>query len=318
MGVADESAVISSVPAGAGRERLLLDFGWRFHFGNANDPAKDFGFGSGRTGNFQKTGNFLPAGAMAFDDGDWQTVDLPHDWAVELPFKNDPALASKGFYPLGRTYPATSVGWYRRVFELPAADAGKRITIEFDGSYRETMVVFNGFYIGRHSGGYDPFSFDVTDFATPGGRNVLLVRVDATLERWLVLRGSGDLPACLAGEDAPGSCEAMGNLRCRRKCGPAKLPSRSAPRWITTARLRRTRASSRPILDPSGKAVGKAATALASIPEGGEQTYEQEMVVKQPAPVVPRGAEPLQAGDGGAKRAARSSIATRRRLAFAR
>src|ERR1700753_440017 len=51
----------------AGRERLLLDFGWRFHFGNADDPAKDFGFGSGRTGNFQKTGNFLPAGAIAFD-----------------------------------------------------------------------------------------------------------------------------------------------------------------------------------------------------------------------------------------------------------
>ena len=109
-----------------------------------------------------------------------KAVDLPHDWAIELPFQNDPALASKGFYPLGRTYPATSVGWYRRVFELPAADAGKRITLEFDGAYRETMVVFNGFYIGRHSGGYDPFSFDVTDFANPGGRNVLLVRVDAT------------------------------------------------------------------------------------------------------------------------------------------
>ena len=98
---------------------------------------------------------------------------------------------AKGFYPLGRTYPATSVGWYRRVFELPAADAGKRITIEFDGSYRETMVVFNGFYIGLHSGGYDPFSFDVTDFATPGGRNVLLVRVDATSSDGWFYEGAG-------------------------------------------------------------------------------------------------------------------------------
>src|SRR5271166_2163499 len=100
-----------SANPGAGRERLLLDFGWRFHFGNADDPAKDFGFGSGRAGNFQKTGNFLPAGAIAFDDGDWQSLDLPHDWAIELPFQNDPSLASKGYYPLGRTYPATSVGW---------------------------------------------------------------------------------------------------------------------------------------------------------------------------------------------------------------
>src|SRR5271157_4271128 len=46
---------------GAGRERFLLDFGWRFHFGHADDPAKDFGFGSSSAGNFQKTGNFMPA-----------------------------------------------------------------------------------------------------------------------------------------------------------------------------------------------------------------------------------------------------------------
>ena len=78
--------------AGGQRERMLLDFGWRFHLGNANDPEKDFGFGSGRAGNFQKTGSFLPAGSMGFDDSDWKPVDLPHDWAIELEFKNDPAL----------------------------------------------------------------------------------------------------------------------------------------------------------------------------------------------------------------------------------
>jgi beta-galactosidase len=41
------------------RERLLLDFGWRFHFGHANDANKDFGFGLGRSGGFQKPGAFL-------------------------------------------------------------------------------------------------------------------------------------------------------------------------------------------------------------------------------------------------------------------
>ncbi len=116
---------------GAGRERLLMDFGWRFHFGHADDPAKDFGFGGGRSGNFQKTGGFLPASGLTFDDGDWKPLDLPHDWAIELPFKNDPSLSGKGFYPLGRTYPETSIGWYRRVFELPAADAGKRRSIGY-------------------------------------------------------------------------------------------------------------------------------------------------------------------------------------------
>src|ERR1035437_2335070 len=64
------SAPRKSPATGSGRERLLLNFGWPFHFGNANDPAKDFGFGSGRAGSFQKTGNFLPAGSISFDDSD--------------------------------------------------------------------------------------------------------------------------------------------------------------------------------------------------------------------------------------------------------
>src|SRR5580658_9844542 len=47
-GAAQKSALHNAV-----RERLMLDFGWRFHFGDASDAAKDFGFGSGRAGNFQ-------------------------------------------------------------------------------------------------------------------------------------------------------------------------------------------------------------------------------------------------------------------------
>src|SRR5262249_51915893 len=62
LSIDTSSAATSNVAEpGAGRQRLLLDFGWRFHFGHANDTSKDFGFGSGRSGNFQKTGNFLPA-----------------------------------------------------------------------------------------------------------------------------------------------------------------------------------------------------------------------------------------------------------------
>src|ERR1035441_8787654 len=123
-GAQAQSAPPATAVQGAGRERLLLDSGWRFHFGHATDLAQDFNF----RGNFSKSGNFGPVGTLLFDDADWKSVDLPHDWAIELPFQNDPALSSKGFYPLGRAYPATSIGWYRRVLELPASDAGKRIT----------------------------------------------------------------------------------------------------------------------------------------------------------------------------------------------
>ena len=271
---------VSPAP-GAGRERLLLDFGWRFHFGNADDPNKDFGFGSGRTGNFQKTGNFLPACTIAFDDNDWRDVNLPHDWAVELPFKNDPALASKGFYPLGRNYPETSIGWYRRVFDLPAADAGKRITLEFDGSYRETMVVFNGFYIGQHSGGYDPFSFDVTDFANPGGRNVLLVRVDATLSDGWFYEGAGLYRHVWLVKTHPVHVKKWGTfVQAQVKAGEAALAMRTElandGKNAQKARVIST------ILDPAGNAVAKISSDAMPVAEGGEQTFEQQTLLKRP------------------------------------
>ena len=265
----------------AGRERLLLDFGWRFHLGDANDPLKDLNFGSGRGGNFQKTGNFLPAGTLAFDDNDWKAVDLPHDWAVELPFKNDPALQSKGFYPLGRAYPETSVGWYRRVFEIPAADAGKRLTIEFDGSYRETMIVFNGFYIGRHSGGYDPFHFDVTDFANPGGRNVLLVRVDATLSDGWFYEGAGLYRHLWLVKNNPVHVRQWGTfVSSEIKSGSPTLSIRTEVdndgQSPANARIVST------VMDPAGKAVGKVVTASSAIPAGGSQTFDQKLTVDHP------------------------------------
>ena len=211
-----EAAEAQSSPAatapGAGRERLLLDFGWRFHLGHATDMEKDFDF----RGNFSKTGNFGAVSTLTFDDSDWKVLDLPHDWAIELPFQNDPALTSKGFYPLGRAYPATSVGWYRRIFELPAADAGKRIAVEFDAAYREATVIFNGFYIGRHIGGYDSFSFDLTDFATPGGRNVLLVRVDATQSDGWFYEGAGIYRHVWLVKTNPVHVEEVGHLRAER------------------------------------------------------------------------------------------------------
>ena len=97
------------------RERIPLDFGWRFNFGHATDPARDFGYGATtREMTFAKCGDFPDVCQVDFKDRGWRSVDLPHDWAVELPFKNAPELPYHGGKPLGREYPETSIGWYRR------------------------------------------------------------------------------------------------------------------------------------------------------------------------------------------------------------
>jgi beta-galactosidase len=268
----------ATASAGAGRERLLLDFGWRFHLGHATDAAHDFDF----RGNFSKTGNFGAVATADFDDSEWKAVDLPHDWAIELPFQNDPALQSKGFHPLGRTYPATSVGWYRRIFELPASDAGKRITVEFDAAYREATVIFNGFYIGRHIGGYDAFSFDVTDFATPGGRNVLLVRVDATQSDGWFYEGAGIYRHMWLVKTNPLHVKKWGTFaRSEVRPGEATVKIRTElqnqGKAVPNARVTST------IFDPAGKQVVKTVGAPQAIAEWGELTTEQQVVVRTPA-----------------------------------
>ena len=279
--IADRPQSPAAPLKGSERERLLLDFGWRFHLGNANDPEKDFGFGTARAGNFQKTGNFLPEGSVAFDDGDWEAVNLPHDWAIELPFTDDRSLESKGFYPLGRKYPETSIGWYRRVFELPADDAGKLLTLEFDGAYRETMVTFNNFYIGTHKGGYDPFSFDLTTFAKPGERNVLLIRVDATSSDGWFYEGAGMYRHLWLVKTSPVHVKQWGTfVAAKVSAGAATLSVRTeVANRDKEARTVRALAT---ILDPDGKVVGRSRSEAVSIAPLKEHKYTQEILVKQP------------------------------------
>ena len=179
----------------APREQLLFDFGWKFIFGHGTDPAKDLNFGFGQA-DFSKQG-ILDFAKPGYDDSHWRSLDLPHDWAVELPFvhddagKGDSQLRSHGYKPLGRRYPETSVGWYRREFELPESDQGRRIWVEFDGAMRDVLVFVNGCFIGRSDNGYTPFRLDLTDFLVYGGKNCITVRVDASFGDGWFYEGAG-------------------------------------------------------------------------------------------------------------------------------
>jgi beta-galactosidase len=184
-----EAASAEALAAVAPREQLLFDFDWKFQFGHGTDPARDLGFGYGQ-GDFAKTGEFDFA-KVKFDDSKWRPVNLPHDWAVELPFVNDDVQNSHGFKPVGRRYPETSVGWYRREFDIPASDLGRRISVEFDGAFRSVLIFVNGCFIGRNDNGYAPFRFDLTDFLSYGQKNYIVARVDASFGDGWFYEGAG-------------------------------------------------------------------------------------------------------------------------------
>ncbi len=189
LGAYPEVKSAEALAALAPREQYLMDFDWKFTFGNANDPAKDLNFGMGQ-GDFAKTGNFKFA-KSGFDDSKWRSLNLPHDWAVELPFVWDEEQKSHGYKPLGRRYPETSVGWYRKEFEIPASDQGKRVWIEFDGAFRDVLVFVNGCFVGRNNNGYAPFRFDLTDFLAVGAKNYIALRVDASFGDGWFYEGAG-------------------------------------------------------------------------------------------------------------------------------
>jgi beta-galactosidase len=167
-----------------------MDAGWRFALGDACNAEKDFNNGTSYFSYFAKAGYGDGAASGNFDDRAWRIVDLPHDWAVELPF--DPKGGhSHGYRALGRNFPENSIGWYRKTFSIPASDLGKRISIDFDGVFRNSIVWVNGFYLGQEHSGYASFSYDISDYLNYGGDNVVAVRVDATMEEGWFYEGAG-------------------------------------------------------------------------------------------------------------------------------
>jgi beta-galactosidase len=144
------------------RIRNSFDFGWKFFKGDA-------------------------AGAEQpdFVDTVWRTLDLPHDWSIEGPFREEPGSATFAHLPTG-------TGWYRKHFEVSASWQDKKVTIEFDGVYQNSEVWVNGHYLGKRPYGYISFYYDITPYLNYGGRNVIAVRVDNSHQpncRWY--SGSG-------------------------------------------------------------------------------------------------------------------------------
>ncbi|MGE0021595.1 MAG: glycoside hydrolase family 2 TIM barrel-domain containing protein [Draconibacterium sp.] len=110
---------------------------------------------------------FLPD----FNDATWQTVEVPHDWAIEGPFD----LAGNG--STGKL-PWKGEGWYRKNLEIPAGFAGKTVYLLFDGVMAFPQVYVNGQLAGKWDYGYNSFYLDITKLVQPGGKNLLAVYAD--------------------------------------------------------------------------------------------------------------------------------------------
>ena len=164
------SIFLCCIQTAAQRTIVNFDEGWRFHFGNASDPSKDFGCGTEYFNYLTKAASVHNEGPYCdkFVEENWKPVTLPHDFVVDLPFAED-ASHSHGYKQVGYKYPETSVGWYRKSFTVDKADKGKHVELLFDGIFRDSRVWVNGFYCGGERSGYLSQCYDITDYLNYGG-----------------------------------------------------------------------------------------------------------------------------------------------------
>lgn len=107
-----------------------------------------------------------------FDDGKWQKVNLPHDWAITGPF-----LTEGPYGGMGRL-PSWGIGWYRKQLDSPASDKGRAIFLDIDGAMSYATVWLNGKLVGGWPYGYNSWRLDLTPHLIAGGRNQLAIRLD--------------------------------------------------------------------------------------------------------------------------------------------
>jgi len=115
-----------------------------------------------------------------FDDANWRTLNLPHDWSIEGPFdEKNPVGGAGGFLPSG-------VAWYRKHFKLDDLSERSRFFIEFEGVMANSEVWINGHLLGQRPNGYVSFRYELTAHLKQGD-NVIAVRADTSAQpasRW--------------------------------------------------------------------------------------------------------------------------------------
>jgi beta-galactosidase len=156
---------VNSVLLSGAQLRTVIDFNknWKFFLGNDSNSV-----------------------SLNYNDTKWRMLNLPHDWSIEGSFsEKNPATNQGGALPGG-------IGWYRKLFIVPASAKSKNVFIEFDGIYQNSEVWINGHYLGKRPNGYISFRYDITPYIKFSQKNIVAVKVDNSQQpnsRWYT--GSG-------------------------------------------------------------------------------------------------------------------------------
>lgn len=207
-------AIYARNDTSAGRERISLNSAWRFQRSETNPDGLTYDvrpdqanltlevlkpwilpsandYITNPSDAYQPPDTEPPGSDVAFlqkdfDDGGWESVTLPHDWAIAGPFytdEDDPVVSGG----MGRL-PIQGVGWYRRNISWTETEAalGRQAYLDVDGAMSYAIVWLNGKLVGGWPYPYNSFRLDLTPYLEPGDGNLLAIRLDNPNEsaRW--------------------------------------------------------------------------------------------------------------------------------------
>ncbi len=249
------SFFFNSAYAQNGRTITAFDNDWKFYKGDASG-----------------------AEAAAFNDNDWRSLNVPHDWSIEGPYdRANPTSRGGGYLPAG-------VGWYRKTFSLSNSDAAKKFFIEFDGIMAASDVWINGHHLGKRPSGYQSLHYELSPYLKFGSeKNVLAVRADNTVQpasRWYT--GSGIYRHVRMISTSPVHVEANGTYvtasnvtaQTAKLQAQTEITNASSSAQTATVRIR--------FLSPDGKEAASVQTTK-KIEAGKKEIVIQTANIKSPA-----------------------------------
>ena len=236
-------------------------------------------------------GDIAGAEGTSFNDKGWESVSIPHDWAIKGPFDGNNDVQnvqivqngeSGKSVKSGRTggLPFVGVGWYRTQLDAKLFKAGQKAVLLFDGAMSYPKIFINGKEAGHWAYGYTSFSVDITSFLKPGVRNTLAVRMENLPEasRWYPGAGLYRNVHLIITDDVhiPVWGTYITTPEINRNFARVSIKTKIDNHTVSTESLRLVTS----IRDGLGKIVS---TSTSTLTETDLSQFEQQLIVKTPA-----------------------------------
>ena len=213
--------------------------------------------------------------APAYNDKEWENVQLPHDWNIAQSFERRQGGAV--------AYLPDGIGWYRKNFVTPGDASGKSVKIMFDGIFMQSDVYINGKHLGFRPYGFCSIEYDLTPYLNKVGQdNVIAVRVNTTGGRPRWYSGAGIYRHVWLTTVNPVHVKTYGTYVTTPEISDSQASINCVTSLVNNSDRQQTLTVAQSIINAEGKTVAKSGSEKLVLAPGTETDVAQSLVLKSP------------------------------------